>query len=155
RQLVDNVGAWFTEHPLYDPKGQPIMVPDFGFPGRGRVQGQLTRAKATLDKAEKVLHALPLRGRQADWGATSDEKRDEVDRALGYVELYGKYAECEAVYGVERLLALHGSLEGDDQRDFGCDPRVVDWDRFIAEVHLPSIVQHARVRTTPGGRQGE
>src|SRR5690606_37230952 len=42
-----------------------------------------------------------------------------------------------------------------DQRDFGCDPRVVDWDRFIAEVHLPSIVQHARVRTTPGGRQGE
>src|SRR5690606_26158003 len=44
RELVDNVGAWFTEHPLYDPKGQPIMVPDFGFPGRGRVQGQLTRA---------------------------------------------------------------------------------------------------------------
>jgi fatty acyl-CoA reductase len=155
RQLVDNVDAWFTERPLYDPKGQPILTPDFKFPGRGRVQGQLTRAKTAIDSAEKVLHALPLRGRQAEWSTTLDEKRDEVDRALGYVELYGKYAECEAVYGVERLLALHASLDPDDRRDFGCDPRVVDWPRYIAEVHLPSIVQHARVRTTPGGRTGE
>lgn len=154
RQLVDDVSAWFTERPLYDPRGQPIVVPEFAFPGRGRVVGQLNRAKAAIDRAEKVLHALPLRG-YADWAATLEEKRDEVDRAQGYVELYGKYAECEAVYGVERLLALHASLPPEDQRDFGVDPRVVDWDRYIAEVHLPSIVQHARVRTTPGGKQGE
>ena len=31
--------------------------------------------------------------------ATLEEKREEADRALGYVELYGAYAECEAVYG--------------------------------------------------------
>ena len=30
----------------------------------------------------------------------------EVERALGYVELYGAYTECEAVYGVDHLLAL-------------------------------------------------
>jgi fatty acyl-CoA reductase len=155
RQLVDNVSAWFTERPLYDPKGQPILVPEFGFPGRGRVQGQLNRAKGAIERAEKVLHALPLRGRQAEWSSTLDEKRDEVDRALGYVELYGKYAECEAVYGVERLLALHASLDPADRQDFGIDPRVVEWPRYIAEVHLPSIVEHARVRTTPGGKRGE
>jgi alcohol-forming fatty acyl-CoA reductase len=155
KQLVDNVDAWFTERPLYDPKGQPILTPEFAFPGRGRVVGQLNRAKTAIDRAEKVLHALPLRGRQAEWGATLDGKRDEVERAIGYVDLYGKYAECEAIYGVERLLDLYGSLAAEDQRDFCCDPRVVEWPRYIADVHLPSIVQHARVRTTPGGRTGE
>src|SRR4029077_3992268 len=100
-QLVENVQGWFIGHPLYDAKGQPIIVPDFNFPGRGRVQRQLTRAKSLIGTAEQVLHQLPLRGAQAEWGATLEERRDEVDRALGYVELYGKYAECEAVYGVE------------------------------------------------------
>jgi HAD superfamily hydrolase (TIGR01490 family) len=155
KQLVDNVSAWFTEHPLYDAKGQPIMVPEFGFPGRGRVQGQLTKARDVLEKAEKVMGALPLRGKQAEWGAKIEEKRDEAERALGYVELYGAYAECEAIYGVHQLLALFESLPSDDQRDFGFDPRVVVWPEYIRTIHLPSIVDHARVRTTPGGKVGE
>jgi fatty acyl-CoA reductase len=154
-QLVDDVRAWFTERPIYDAKGQPILLPEFTFPGRGRVQGQLNRAKSVIDRAETILHTLPLRGKQAEWSATLDEKKEEVDRALGYVELYGKYADCEAVYGVERLLALHRSLPEEDRREFCLDPRVVDWDRYIAEVHLPSIVKQARVRMTPGGKQGE
>ena len=38
RRLVDLVQSWFSEHPLYDAKGQPIVVPDWSFPGRGRVK---------------------------------------------------------------------------------------------------------------------
>jgi fatty acyl-CoA reductase len=154
-QLVDNANEWFTAHPLYDAKGQPIMVPDWAFPGRGRVQGQLTKAKNVLEKTEKVMAQLPLRGKQAEWGAKVEEKKDEAERALGYVELYGAYAECEAIYGVERLLALFESLDAEDQEAFAFDPRVVDWNRYIQTVHLPSIVTHARVRTTPGGKVGE
>ncbi|MEJ7722462.1 MAG: SDR family oxidoreductase [Ilumatobacteraceae bacterium] len=33
RTLVDNVSSWFGAHPLYDAKGQPIMVPEWRFPG--------------------------------------------------------------------------------------------------------------------------
>ncbi len=106
RRLVDLVSSWFLEHPLYDHEGQPIVVPTWSFPGRGRVQGQLQRAKTTLERAERVLSALPLRGRQAELSATIEERREEAERALGYVELYGAYAECEAVYGLDRLLAL-------------------------------------------------
>ncbi len=155
QQLVDNVSTWFTERPLYDHRGQPIMVPEFQFPGRGRVQGQLTKAKDALEKAEKVLGVLPLRGKQAEWGAKLEEKREEAERALGYVELYGAYAECEAIYGVDRLLALFESLPPADQELFGFDPRVVVWPDYIRDIHLPSIVTHARVRTTPGGKVGE
>ena len=33
--LVELVTAWFQEHPLYDQDGQPIVVPEWSFPGRG------------------------------------------------------------------------------------------------------------------------
>src|SRR5581483_1284840 len=150
RRLVDLVRAWFTEHPLYDAKGQPIVVPEWTFPGRGRVQGQLQRAKRTLERAERALQALPLRGKQAELNARIEERREEADRALSYVELYGAYAECEAVYGVDNLLRLWDRVDGADRDAFWFDPRVIDWDHYVHDIHLPSVVEHARVRTTPG-----
>ncbi len=148
--LVDNVRSWFTERPLYDSAGQPIVVPEWSFPGRGRVQGQLLRAKTWLERGEKVMQQLPLRGKQAAWSATLEERRGEVERALEYVELYGAYAECEAIYSVDNLLALWEQADDADRRDFCFDPRVIDWVRYVREVHLPSVVEHARVKSTPG-----
>ena len=150
RTLVDNVSAWFTAHPLYDAAGQPIVVPEWRFPGRGRVQGQLSRAKTAISRGEQVLRALPLRGRQADLSAKLESKRQEVERALEYVELYGLYTECEAIYQVDRLLGMLDELDDADREAFDFDPRHVDWVHYINEVHLPSIVRHARVKTVPG-----
>jgi len=155
RRLVDLVSEWFAQHPLYDPKGQPIMVPKWSFPGRGRVQDQLQRAQKILERTESILSTLPLRGKQAEWGASIEAKREEAERALGYVELYGAYAECEAIYGLDRLLAMWEAQSTEDQRDFCFDPRVIDWDYFVNEIHLPSVVKAARVRTTPGGKSGQ
>ncbi|MSO87614.1 MAG: NAD-dependent epimerase/dehydratase family protein [Acidimicrobiia bacterium] len=155
RHLVDMVREFFTTHPIYDLEGQPIIVPEWSFPGRGRVQRQLERAQTAIDKGEKLLQSLPLRGKQAAWAATLEEKREEVERALAYVELYGAYAECEAIYGVDNLLSRWDRLDPADQATFCFDPRVIDWSWYAPHVHLPSVVEHARVRTTPGGRQGE
>ncbi|HEY1988140.1 MAG TPA: HAD-IB family hydrolase [Acidimicrobiales bacterium] len=149
-RLVKLIREWFTEHPLYDADGQPIMVPEWSFPGRGRVQQQLTRASKAMDLAERVVGSLPIRGRQATWMAALEEKHLLADRALGYVELYGAYTETEARYRVDRLLALWDRMDEDDRQTYGLDPAMVDWDRYIREIHLPSIVEHARVRTTPG-----
>ncbi|MBA3605499.1 MAG: HAD-IB family phosphatase, partial [Acidimicrobiia bacterium] len=150
RVLVDNISEWFTQHPVYDSEGQPIVVPEFRFPGRGRVQGQLTRAKAVLTKGEKLLQTLPLRGKQADLSAKLETKRTEVERALEYVELYGLYTECEAIYQVDRLMALWAATEPADQAAFNFDPRSIDWAHYIRQIHLPSIIKHARVKTVPG-----
>jgi len=155
RRLVDNVRAWFTENPVYDSDGQPIVVPEWNFPGRGRVQTQLERARAVIQRAEGALQALPLRGRQAEWAATLESKREDVERALTYVELYGAYAECEAIYGVENLLSLWDRMDEASREAFGLDPRVIDWDRYVREIHLPSVVKHARVKTTPGSTDRE
>ena len=150
RTLVDNVSAWFTAHPVYDGEGQPIVVPEFRFPGRGRVRGQLDRAKGAITRAERLLQTLPLRGKQAYLSAKLESKRMEVERALEYVELYGLYTECEAVYQVDRLMELWASMGDDDRAAFNLDPRSIDWVHYITQIHLPSIIQHARVKTGPG-----
>ena len=110
-------GSWSTwsrpgssSIPLADSQDQPITVPEWSFPGRNRVQRQLRQATQALGTAEKALQSLPLRGRQAELSARLEERRDEAERALSYVELYGAYTETEAVFSVDRLLDLFSNL---------------------------------------------
>lgn len=152
-ELVDIVENWFTERPLYDNKGQPIVVPKWSFPGRGRVQGQLRRTTQALGTAERIVRALPVRGEKAEGGARLEEKRAEAERALSYVELYGSYSETEARFRMDRTVTLYESLDPTDQAAFCFDPAVIDWRQYIETIHLPSVVQHARVRTTVAGKR--
>jgi fatty acyl-CoA reductase len=151
RQLVELVRDWFIENPVADSRDQPITVPDWSFPGRRRVQRQLDRAARAIDVAERGLQALPLRGRQAELSARLEDRGEEIDRALSYVELYGAYTETEAVFSVDRLLELHAGLPEADRAEFGFDPAVIRWPHFCHEVYLPSVVSHARVRLVEPG----
>lgn len=154
RQLVELVRDWFGEHPLADSHGQPIVVPEWSYPGRGRVQRQLARASRVLSTAERGLQSLPLRGRQAELSARLEEKRSEAERALGYVELYGAYTETEAVFRVDHLVALWDGLAAADRADFLFDPAGISWPMYVRETHMPSVVAHARVRSaSPSGRR--
>ena len=125
----------------------------FPRPGPGAAPA---RAGQERHRAQREAAAVAPVARQAgSWSARLEERREEAERALAYVELYGAYAECEAIYGVDRLLARFDALDPADQRDFCFDPRVIDWEHYVQDVHLPSVVEHARVRTTPGGRVGD
>jgi HAD superfamily phosphoserine phosphatase-like hydrolase len=148
-QLVDLVQRWFTEHPIYDTDGQPIEVPAWSFPGHGQVQRQLRRSAELLRLGERLLTSLPLRGDRADLAARVEERRQQAERALSYVELYGAYTETEARFRVDRLLDLWDRVAPADRQQFCFDPAVVDWPDYVHRVHLPSVVEHARVRTTP------
>jgi len=154
RTLVDLVQEWFSARPLYDDSGQPIVVPDWSFPGRGKVRRQLHRAVKGLSAAEKAVGHLPVRGARADFAARLEERRTQAERALGYVELYGAYVETEARFDDRRTAALWETLPPEDRAAFCFDPTTIDWVAYVHDVHLPSIVHHARVRTKPGPRGG-
>lgn len=147
RQMQELIRSWFTEHPLADRHSQPIVVPEWSYPGRGRVRRQLKRASQVLGAGERVLQTLPLRGSRADLAARLEQRRDEANRALSYVELYGAYTETEVTFGLDRLMALWDTLAPEDRRDFCFDPAVIDWPHFVCDVYLPAVVAHARVRT--------
>jgi len=154
RTLVDLVQDWFSARPLYDDSGQPIVVPDWSFPGRGKVRRQLHRAVRGLSAAEKAVGHLPVRGAKAEFAARLEERRTQAERALGYVELYGAYVETEARFDDRRAAALWETLPEADRAAFCFDPTTIDWVAYVHDVHLPSIVHHARVRTKPGPRGG-
>ena len=155
REMVDNIREWFTEHPLYDREGQPIIVPEWSFPGRGRVEKQLRRATGLLERGEKIITSLPVRGKQASMAAKFEERRADAQRALTYVELYGAYTETEALFRVDRLISLYERLPQVDKDAFCFDPAVIVWRDYIREVHLPSVVVHARVKTTAGKKDND
>lgn len=147
--LTDYIHDFFGQNPIYDDRNQPISPARWTYPGRGRVVSQLSRSKQVLDVAEKTIQRLPVRGRTALIAADLEEKRDQVEKAMGYVTLYGKYVECEALYGVENLLGMWDQLPPEDQAEFGFDPRVIDWYQYVYVTHLPSVLAQGRVKTAP------
>ncbi len=151
-KLVRLCEEWFNERPLYDQRGEPIAVATWQFPGRGKVQGELRRAAKVLGLIERLASSLPVRGERAEQIVEIEERKALAERALGYVELYGSYTETEARFSIDRSLAFFASLDPADQAEFCFDPGVVDWERYVTEIHLPSVVRHARVRTSPGKR---
>jgi HAD superfamily hydrolase (TIGR01490 family) len=112
------------------------------------------RATKVLATGERAIASLPIRGRQAEFGARLEERRGQAERALSYVELYGAYAETEALFSVDRLLDLWERTPEGDREQFCFDPAAIDWTSYVHTIHLPSVVEHARVRTTPGRREG-
>jgi HAD superfamily hydrolase (TIGR01490 family) len=149
-RLVEIAQDFFARNPLYDDRGQPISTPEWSFPGRGRVQRQLKRADAAMTFVEKLITALPIRGKQAQLAARMEDRHAMAKRALGYVELYGAYTETDARYRVDNLMELWASCDEADHVAFGFDPGAIDWDRYVDEIHLPSVIEHTRVRTKPG-----
>ncbi len=140
---------WFVENPVYDDHDQPISPPKWSFPSRTGVAEKLKRAQMTLHATEHVLRMLPVRGKAAEFYAEIEERGEKLDRIAEYVELYGMYVECYATFRTDKLLELWESLSDSDKAEFCFDPRVVDWRTYLTEIHLPSIISTARIKTKP------
>ena len=155
---MDQFHAWttkfFRENPIYDEFDQPIAPPQWTFPDKDKITTQLYRARTGLDKAAQVMRTLPVRGKRAQLAATIDERKENLEQAIGYVDLYGKYVVCEALYHCDNVLAMHETMSEADQATFTIDPRVIDWYHYSYEIHLPSVLTQGRVKTAPSGKRG-
>ncbi len=154
-KLVTLVRKYFSDHPLYDDRGSAIKIPEWTYPGRGEVESKLNRSKELLRALNRLMTRLPLRGTLLDYQDRLAETRVTLERAQSYVELYGAYAECEANYLFSNLLRITANLDPADRQLLSVDPREIDWERFILETHLPSVVEHARAKTSPTRQRGE
>ena len=151
--LTETTLRWFEDHPVYDAKGHPTASTQWRFAGASGLEEQLGRAMSLFNTAEKVVHHLPMRG-QNDFTARLSQRRAGLEQLRDYVQLYGAYGRCEALYEIDRTTALWESLPAADRDRFGFDPRVIDWPTYIGEIHLPTVIAQARVKTTPQPRTG-
>ena len=151
--LLDTAMEWFQDHPVYDSNGHPTASTEWNYAGSSGLEEQLDRVVKAFDLADKLVNRLPLRGK-SQFTLKLAERRRNLEQIRGYVQIYGAYGKCEALYGIERTLELWDSLPPEDQATFGFDPRVIDWHHYITEVHLPTVMIQARVKTTPEKRVG-
>ena len=156
RHLVDMVSTFFTEHPIYDPEGQPIIVPEWSFPG--------PRPRAAPARAGQGRHRARRAGRSRRCRSAASRPRGPPPsrrsgrRSTGRSPTSSSTAPTPSARRSTASTACSRAgtpLDPEDQATFCFDPRVIDWDHYAPKVHLPSVVEHARVRTTPGGRVGE
>jgi HAD superfamily phosphoserine phosphatase-like hydrolase len=152
--LTSTVQKWFTDNPIYDPNGNPIAVNDWVFTGAAGLEEKLERIQTAFDKIGLVVNALPIRGTKAKIAEKMTEKRRILDQAHGYIQIYGAYGRCEALYQIDRLMALWDELDQDDRADFSFNPSEIDWTHYITNIHLPTVVIQARVKMTPDKRIG-
>ena len=153
KKLLNTAMEWFGENPVYDANGHPTASTEWKYAGSSGLEEQLHRVVKAFDVAAKVINRLPIRGENS-FTSKFAERRQNLDQIKGYVDIYGAYGKCEALYGIERTLSLWNSLPLEDQEEFGFDPSVIDWHHYITEVHLPTVVIQARVKTTPEKRSG-
>lgn len=150
--------AWTTEffraNPIYDDYDQPIAPPRWTFPDKDKITTQLYRTRTGLERASQLMRLLPVRGKRAQIAADIDERKEHLEQAIGYVDLYGKYVVCEALYHCDNTLALHASLTTEDQATFQMDPKIIDWRHYSVDIHLPSVLEQGRVKTAPSGKKG-
>ena len=136
------------QHPLYDSRGPADRRPRVAAsPARGRVQAQLTRAKAVIDRRrEAAAGAAAARQAGRRWRPSSRPSGSRSSGRCEYVQLYGLYTECEAIYQVDNLLAMWDGLDAADQATFAFDPRAVDWPTYIRD-DPPAVDRPARPRS--------
>ncbi len=149
RQLVSLIRRYFSDNPLYDDIGQAIAIPEWTYPARGQVESTLRRSKRIVDTSVKLISKLPLRSNFTEYQDQLAETQQGLERAGSYVELYGAYAECEAIYLADNLMELAGALDDRERETISIDPHLINWESFVLETHLPSVVEHARARTRP------
>ncbi len=151
--LTETTMQWFQDHPVYDSKGHPTASTQWRFAGASGLEEQLNRAMSLFNTVDKVVHRLPMRGRN-EFTIQLAQRRASLEQIRDYVLLYGAYGKCEARYEIDRTIGLWESLPPADRERFGFDPRVIDWASYIADVHLPTVIAQARVKTTPQPRVG-
>lgn len=153
KMLLDTTMHWFDQHPVYDAKGHPTASTSWKYAGSSDLEEKLDKAVRLLNFANRFVNHLPLRGR-SDFTLRLAERRQNLEQLQGYVQLYGAYGKCEALYGIDTTMALWHSLDADDQQTFGFDPSKIDWPHYITDIHLPTVVVQSRIKTTPDVRSG-
>ena len=147
-QMVDLVQAYFTKTRSTTKRTSPsrcLTGPSPAVAGYSAAQPGQVRTHHRRAHPRCVAPARQT-GRDRRRPRTAKE---QLDRAGGYVELYGAYTECEATYQLDRMYALWNSLDEADQRDFNMDPLSIDWPHYAHDIQLPSTVKMARLKMQP------
>ena len=152
RTLVDNVSALVHRPPAVRRRGPADRRAGVAVP-RPRAGAGTAVAGQDGDRPRRAgaAGAAAARPSRPTCRPSSSTKRQEVERALEYVELYGLYTECEAIYQVDHLLGMLDELDDADRERVRLRPaRTSTGPTTSTRSTCRRSFEHARVKTAPG-----
>ena len=121
RDLYDIVRDYFVRNPLRDSSGRPIQVPEWSFPGRRRVEGQLKMELAGLKVAGILAARMPEGHMASDARQRIARAEKRAKMSLYYSRIYGAYANMTTTFSTSRTKALYAALPPEDREEFPFD----------------------------------
>jgi hypothetical protein len=106
---------YFTDHPMYDRRGQPIASSRLTFP--------------TYES---------FRAKYAD----AANRSATMKRILYLAELYETYMNHSCSFDTTNTERLLLGLDGPDRVALDFDVRRIDWRSYLQEVHIPGLRRH-------------
>jgi fatty acyl-CoA reductase len=158
RDLYDIVRDYFIQNPLRDSSGRPIQVPEWSFPGRRRVEGQLKMELAGLKVAGILAARMPEGHMASDARQRIARAEKRAKMSLYYSRIYGAYANMTSTFASSRTEALYTALPPEDREAFPFDIADIDWRAWMQGAHLPALTtrpSRKKRRKTTAEKPGE
>lgn len=147
--LSDIVQDYFAAHPWVSRTGEVVIASRWSFSDPERFARSLQRRRQTLTACRSVLERLP-RSLVQDASRKVALGLRKLGTAARFVGLYQPYTTTHTVFddsGLRELSAAAVRAGVDDAVEgIGIDMAQLDWQRYLAEIHLPSLVHLMRGR---------
>jgi fatty acyl-CoA reductase len=138
QELAVITTRYFRERPLPGEDGLPVEVSEFRLATPRQIVTALDRAQAALNKGRDLVERLPL-PHHDDLQLRLHKNQRRLDRMRRLHEIYWPYGDLDCVFDDRNARALLDGLQPDDRETFGFDVDEIDWEHYLAEIHLPAL----------------
>jgi long-chain acyl-CoA synthetase len=140
RTIFDVGREYFTKNPMYERDGTRIPAPEWTYPDVPTYRRTLIwKYGAPLKIGAALLRPLSFVRKIDRTRRRLKARRAQLDLLLYYVDIYSPYTNIESRYRTTNTQALWNTLSPEEQKEFGFDPRGIDWRDYIGNIHIPGL----------------
>jgi alcohol-forming fatty acyl-CoA reductase len=139
-RMYSLVRTAFDEDPLPGQGGRGTPLPVWRFPGPDQLERRLDLATRVTRAASRTVARAPVGGaRLRELSRTLVRHERRFTTLSRFLELYGSYAQVEAVFLDQEAQWLREQLRGEDAERFSFRPEDIDWHRYLVDIHVPAV----------------
>jgi fatty acyl-CoA reductase len=127
-----------------------LIVPQpwkYQYPSLNKFHTSVSRRRSNVRIALALCEHLDFWSRAASLSQKLAVHQIHLKRLEYIARLYADYTRLPVCFETDNTRQLFRSLQSADQRDFFFDPTVIEWPKYIREIHLPGVRRHVVERS--------
>jgi HAD superfamily hydrolase (TIGR01490 family) len=137
-ELAPIITRYFRAHPLPDEEGAPVEVGEWRFSSHANIRRALDRGEQAISVGRRLLGRAGLpNGDEVE--RSLHKQRRSLERLRRLSEIYGPYTELDCAFDDRETRALAERMDPEDRTRLPFDTAAIDWEAYIADVHLPAL----------------